>query len=121
MEFFDKLSESLVTAGRDISQKTKDLSETAKLKLDIKSKEDFLEKQYAELGRLFYNEHKDDATLPYEQFSEIAETITSIAELKSSLMDIKGAKLCPKCGAQMPEDAGFCSKCGEKLDIFEEE
>ncbi len=121
MEFFDKLGASLVTAGRDVSQKAKDLSETAKLKLDLKSKEDFLQKQYAELGRLYYEEHKNDDSCSYEQFSEIAETLSSIDHLKHLLMDLKGSKICPKCGAQMPEDAGFCSNCGENLSMFEEE
>ena len=46
MEFFEKLSESLVSAGKDVSQKAKDVSEIAKLKLDIKSKEDYVQKQY---------------------------------------------------------------------------
>ena len=52
MEFFDKLSESLVSAGKDVSQKAKDVSEIAKLKLDIKSKEDYVQKQYEELDAL---------------------------------------------------------------------
>ena len=59
MEFFDKLSESLVSAGKDVSQKAKDVSEIAKLKLDIKSKEDYVQKQYEELGRSYYEKHKD--------------------------------------------------------------
>ena len=60
MEFFDKLSESLVSAGKDVSQKAKDVSEIAKLKLDIKSKEDYVQKQYEELGRSYYEKHKDE-------------------------------------------------------------
>ena len=60
MEFFDKLSESLVSAGKDVSQKAKDVSEIAKLKLDIKSKEEYVQKQYEELGRSYYEKHKDE-------------------------------------------------------------
>lgn len=120
MEFFDKLGETLVTAGRDVSKKAKDLSGTAKLNLDIKAKEDFLQKQYAEVGRLYYEAHKDDAEPVYEQFESIREAEESIEQMKKDLLDIKGAKKCPKCGAQMPEEAVFCSSCGEKLDIFEE-
>ena len=48
MDFFDRMGEKLVTAGRDVTQKAKDLSGTAKLNLDIKAKEDFIEKQYAQ-------------------------------------------------------------------------
>ena len=43
MEFFDKLSETIVSAGKDVGQKAKDVSEIAKLKMDIRSKEDFVE------------------------------------------------------------------------------
>jgi len=40
MEFFDKLSETIVSAGKDVGQKAKDVSGIAKLKMDIRSKED---------------------------------------------------------------------------------
>ena len=59
MEFFDKLSETIVSAGKDVGQKAKDVSGIAKLKMDIRSKEDFVEKQYAELGKAYYEKHKD--------------------------------------------------------------
>ena len=46
MAFFDSMKETLTTAGRDVSQKAKEVSGVAKLKLDIKSKEDALNKEY---------------------------------------------------------------------------
>ena len=45
MEFFDKLSETIVSACKDVGQKAKDVYGIAKLKMDIRSKEDFVEKQ----------------------------------------------------------------------------
>lgn len=101
MEFFDKLSETIVSAGKDVGQKAKDVSGIAKLKMDIRSKEDFVEKQYAELGKAYYEKHKDE---------ESAE-----------VFKLQGAVECPKCGAKMPQGAAFCSSCGTKMDdIFEE-
>ena len=50
MSLFDNVKETLTTAGRDVSQKAREVSGVAKLKLDIKSKEDYLNKQYMELG-----------------------------------------------------------------------
>ena len=44
MDFFDRMGEKLVTAGKDVTQKAKDLSGIAKLNFDIKAKEDFIEK-----------------------------------------------------------------------------
>ena len=50
MAFFDSMKETLTTAGRDVSQKAKEVSGVAKLKLDIKSREDALNKEYIALG-----------------------------------------------------------------------
>ena len=41
MSFFDEMKESLVSAGKDVSQKAKEVSGVARLKLDVKSKEDY--------------------------------------------------------------------------------
>ena len=38
MDFFDRMGEKLVTAGRDVTQKAKDLSGTAKLTLTSRQK-----------------------------------------------------------------------------------
>ena len=67
MEFFDKLSETIVSAGKDVGQKAKDVSEIAKLKMDIRSKEDFVEKQYAEIGKAYYEKHKDEENAETEE------------------------------------------------------
>lgn len=123
MDFFDKLGESLVSAGKDVSQKAKDVSEIAKLKLDIKSKEDYVQKQYAVLGQAYYEKHKDEEGIEEaEQFFLIREAQESIERMKAEVLRIQGSAECPKCGAKMPEGATFCSSCGAKLnDIYEEE
>lgn len=120
MEFFDKLGETLMTAGRDVSQKAKELSGAAKLNLDIKAKEDFVQKQYAEIGKQYYEAHKDDASTEFEQFASIREALESIEQMKKDLLELKGAKACPQCGAKMSEDAAFCSECGASLTPAEE-
>ena len=59
MNIFEKLEEALTEAGRDVTQKAKEVSGIAKLKLDIKAKEDYVQKQYAMLGTNYYNKHKE--------------------------------------------------------------
>ena len=61
MAFFDKLGETIVNVGKDATQKAKDLSGVAKLNLDIKAKEDYVQRQYTELGRIYYEEHKTES------------------------------------------------------------
>ena len=121
--FFDKLSESLVSAGKDVSQKAKDVSEIAKLKLDIKSKEEYVQKQYEELGRSYYEKHKDEEECEEaEQFFLIREAVEEIERMKAEVLRIQGSAECPKCGAKMPEGAVYCSNCGTKMDdMYEEE
>ena len=131
MELFDKLSETIVSAGKDVGQKAKDVSEIAKLKMDIKSKEDFGEKQYAELGKAYYEKHKDDETEEtgengektpeQEHFFLISEALGEIERMRAEVLKIQGAAECPKCGAKMPQGAAFCSNCGTKMDdMFED-
>lgn len=123
MGFFDDLTESLTIAGKDVTQKAKDMSELAKLKLDIKSKEDYVQKQYALLGEAYFKKHKDEeGSEDAEQFFLIKEALDEIERMKTEVLKIQGAAECPKCGAKMPEGATFCSSCGTKMnDMFEEE
>ena len=117
MSFFDEMKESLVSAGKDVSQKAKEVSGIARLKLDIKSKEDYVEKQYAILGRMYYEQHKDEeAAEEAEQFKVIKEALEDIEHMKAEVLNLQGAAECPNCGERMPQGAAFCSKCGTKME-----
>ena len=120
MEFFDKLSETIVSAGKDVGQKAKDVSEIAKLKMDIRSKEDFVEKQYAE-HKDEENAETEEKTPEQEHFFLITEALGEIERMRAEVFKLQGATECPKCGAKMPQGAAFCSNCGTKMDdMFEE-
>ena len=117
MSAWDDLKGSLFAAGRDVSQKAKEVSEIAKLKMDIRSKEDFVEKQYAILGKAYYEENKANAgEKDVEQFYMITEAIEEIHRMKQQILDIQGVSQCPNCGRKVPSDNCFCSACGAKLD-----
>ena len=117
MSFFNEMKESLVSAGKDVSQKAKEVSGIAKLKLDVKSKEDFIEKQYAELGRSYFEKHKEDEEpAEAEQFKVIKEALEEVERMKTEILNLQGASECPNCGAKMPMGAAFCSSCGTKME-----
>ena len=63
----NKVKSSLVNAGKEVESMAKDASSVAKIKIDIHNKEVFLEKQYALLGKAYYEAHKD------EEVEEITE------------------------------------------------
>ena len=122
MEFFEKLGDAITGMGRDVSQKVTDATEIAKLRMDIRSREESVRKQYLEIGKQYYELHKDDEEPLFEEISLIRETLEKIEELKVQIAENKGKKVCPGCGAANEADASYCSKCGAKCeDIFAEE
>lgn len=109
------MKESLVSAGKDVSQKAKEVSGVAKLKLDVKSKEDYVEKQYAELGRTYFDAHRDDEeNAENEQFTVIKEALAEIERMKAEILNLQGARECPNCGARMPQGASFWQRVVEQ-------
>lgn len=117
MGTWEDLKGSLFAAGRDVSQKAKEVSEIAKIKMDIRAKEDFVEKQFAALGRVYYETNKDTvAEGEAEQFAVIKEAIDEIGRMEQQLLDIQGVVLCPNCGKKSPIGTCYCSDCGSKLD-----
>lgn len=116
MAFFDKLSETLTNASKDVSQKAKDFSGVAKLTMDIHTKEDQLQKMYAQIGKLYFESHKDDETTDYEQMSQIKDTLVTIEDMKKELNELKGTKVCPRCGQEVKMADIYCKSCGAKLE-----
>lgn len=117
MSAWDNLKGSLFAAGRDVSQKAKEVSEVAKLKMDIHTKEDFVEKQFAALGHAYYEANKDHVSEADEaQFTVIKEALEEIERMSQQVLDIQGVVRCPNCGKKVPSDNSFCSDCGTKLE-----
>ena len=114
---FNKLKSDIVSVGKDVGNKVSDVSAVAKLKMDIHNKEDFIEKQFTELGRAYYLAHKDEEEIPEKEFFiPIAEAEADLAKLQDELLIMQGARICPVCGAKQPKESSFCNNCGAKLD-----
>ncbi len=121
MEFFEKLGDTILNAGKDVTQKAKDVSGIAKLKLDIRSKEDFIKEQYIHLGKAYYEKNKGTDVPEKVQFERIEEALAEIAKMELQILELKKARKCPSCGAEAPDTAEFCSVCGAKLSVVVED
>ena len=97
----NKVKESLVNAGKEVESMAKDASAVAKIKIDIHNKEVFLEKQFALLGKAFYEAHKDEDIYKHIKrgtifaFANMKQTdfdkmFASADNSKRVLLDIKG-------------------------------
>ena len=116
MELFDKLGDTIVSVSKDATQKAKDISDLARIRMEICSKQDYLNKLFLEIGKIYYDAHKDDEEKEFkEQMLLIKDVQEVLEELNQQSGQIKGMVKCIACGKEMPMDADFCSKCGTKL------
>ncbi len=120
MDFFDKLGDRLIEVGREVSDRAKDVSDSTRMQYEIRKKKQELDDAYKTLGKRYYEENKDSAE---DEITLIRETLAEIEDMEVQVAGLKGGRRCPKCGAVVPMDSGYCNKCGAKLEesIFEDE
>jgi hypothetical protein len=116
----NKVKESLVYVGKEVESKAKDVSAMAKIKIDIHNKEVFLEKQYALLGKAFYEAHKDEDVEEQVYFTSIKEAEAELAQLNADLLAAQGSVECPSCKSKQPQNNAYCAYCGTELNKSEE-
>lgn len=114
MDFFSKVGATLSSAGKDVTQKARDLTDATRLKMEIKSKEDFIKRQYESIGSKYYEAHKEDDATPFDEIFLITQTLSEIEAVKKELASVKGYTKCASCGAELDPQAAYCSKCGAK-------
>ena len=120
MDFFDKLSDTLMSAGREVSDRARDMSDSTRLMYDIRKKKQELDDLYRDLGREYYETHSDSDD---KDIATIRDALAEIADMEERYAHIRGGRRCPKCGSVVPLDSTYCNKCGAKLgeSIFEDE
>lgn len=118
---FNKLKDDIFAAGKEVGDKVNEASSVAKKKYEIHNKEALLEKQFAELGRKYYYEHKIQEFEDQSDFADIAATEAEINILKEELLTLQGAVECPSCGLKQSKENSFCSSCGTSLSKFDED
>ncbi|MCH4886793.1 zinc ribbon domain-containing protein [Acidaminobacter sp. JC074] len=121
MGFLDDLGKSLNKVG----QKTSEMANEAKLKLEITKNKSNIDKKYEELGARIYFLAKENME-PDESVATIIEEIDqlflNIANLEKELSDglqeeeAVESNLCKNCGAALAEGVKFCGSCGAQVE-----
>lgn len=118
MEFFDDALNKTKEVFGVVSKKTEDAFNTGKVKYEITSLENKKSKDFASLGKIYFELLKDSEDIS-EEAKEIIDSIKEknekIEELNEFLKTFKSRVVCPKCGAVIEGNSVFCSACGEKL------
>lgn len=71
---------------------------------------------FFELGKIYYEQHKEDHQTEYEdQLSAIRNAHAEIDHYQELADEVSARKRCSACGAELMEGAVFCSICGARV------
>lgn len=85
MGFFDNAKETLSSTGKVVADAAVNTTQVTKLKVEIKSKESFIEKQYISIGQKVYEAEKEKEESEYEEVFLIKQTEEEIAALQAEI------------------------------------
>ena len=109
----DDIKESIVSAGKYVSQNASIATSKANIKLNLKSKEDVLTKEYAKLGKEYFDSLTKKDKSKYKNIISLEEEVN---KLRLELDTLNDARVCQKCGTKITKDIKFCSECGSKVN-----
>ena len=120
MSFFENLKKNINTAANYTVQKTGEMTEAAKIRLDIRTQNLRLAKCFENIGQLYYKSIKENgemASAEMDAYILEADGIKlEISILRRELAKAQGCVICSACGAQISNKSVYCPLCGIKLE-----
>lgn len=90
MDFFNKVEETITAKSQVIVDKAKELAEIASLKSQIGTCEEVIKKNYAEIGRIYYeNFGSNPDELFLKQCRSIKNAQEGMKDMEQKIKDIK--------------------------------
>lgn len=116
--FFENIKTAIKKAGRTVSDKTREVTQSAKLSAEINGAKANMENAFAELGKKYYS---ISGSSPDPELAELCSKIDGfkkvIAEKELELKKVKGERICHECGKTVTDKtAVFCPFCGMKME-----
>ena len=92
MSVWTDIADKLEAGSKVAVAKAKELSEIAQLKAQIVGCDNLLVKNYKELGKAYYETHKDDEAFEYSEYMDtIKDALAKKDELNAKIAEIKVA------------------------------
>lgn len=118
MGVLDDILEKAKTVATVVSNKTGEIYEVSKLKLQAVSLNAEIQKCYERLGRMKYDQERtqtDNTEIMEVCIAEITDLLEALDELNEMINDETGTMKCTSCSATIPLDSTYCAKCGMKI------
>lgn len=91
MDFINKVEKTVTAKGQILADKAKEVAEIASLRSQIGTCEEIIKKNYAEIGRLYYETFGEEPQEPFlKQCRAIQNAQKGVQELEQKIKDIKG-------------------------------
>lgn len=123
-DFFGSLTDTFAKAAKDLTGRAETIYETQKLKNKISGEKQQIEKAMADLGRIVYRRYQEGISVEEAEDAicvQIDERYQQIKRLKKEAEELKEQRICPDCGSIVGKNDAFCSKCGARCPVPEEE
>lgn len=121
-EMLAKVGHKINGLGKKASKRTRRFTNSLSIRAEITDKEKSAREYYEELGRKFYQNHKDNPQEEYQElFAAIGELEADIYKAEEERLLLKGIRRCPDCGSENPSAACYCAYCGCSLPVVEAE
>lgn len=113
---FDDISRKITQTGQSAVQKTKDITDIARINSIIFEEEKKIQNLYLQLGKLYATVHADDYESDFTgMMTALHESEASIRQYRQQILDIKGLTHCENCGSEVAKNILFCNVCGSQM------
>ena len=125
MAFLSDLDKKISMLGQGAVQKTKDMTDTAKMAAAIRGLDAQRKEAFEQLGQFYYDSYEkyggDLADTANELISRIENIEAQKKQLQEQMQKIKGTIFCPNCHTEIPKNSQFCNVCGTKIEHLQPE
>ena len=117
-EFFGNLGKTISKTADKVAKKTDEFITIQRIRGHISSLEQQMNGDFKRIGEIIYQKNVNGESFSVE-INDLCQEISSIrneiAACREEIAAKRGDKLCPACGASIPQDARFCMQCGEPI------
>ena len=118
MGLFEELREKFNQAADYTVKVTTDVTNQAKIRVDLHTQNVLLTRCYENLGRACYDHIKNSAeneAIIADYVAEADRLEKELCALREKLAALMGNSICPVCGKDVDETFPFCPHCGAKM------
>jgi hypothetical protein len=120
MDILKNITKRVTETAKVAAKKSSEMIEVTKLKMNIGSEEDKIEKAYIQMGKITFEMFENGESID-EVFKQHCEKIVSYKEnikaMGEQILQLRNIKICSACSAELECETAYCPKCGEKQEI----